>query len=137
MFPLEIRINFVKIVKNRWFSSVSSEDFKRIILILVLNDRLKNSRTKCENRMEKYWLVRKLWAIKVVDLFSFNYFVFYCYNIIKKNITREREKIHDFLFIRMKEFRIIILLRVFMWIQIKKSSNYANILNFFYLFHNI
>ena len=67
MFPLEIRINFVKIVINRWFSSVSSEDFKRIILILVLDDWLKNFRTKCENRTEKYWLVRILWAIKVVD----------------------------------------------------------------------
>ena len=42
MFPLEIRINFVKIVKNLWFSSVSSEDFKRIILIMILNDWLKN-----------------------------------------------------------------------------------------------
>ena len=45
----------------------SCEDFKHIILILVLNDWLKNFRTKCENRMEKYWLLRKLWAIKVVD----------------------------------------------------------------------
>ena len=32
--------------------SVSSEDFKRIILILALNDWWKNFRTKYENRME-------------------------------------------------------------------------------------
>ena len=57
MFPLEMRNNFVKVVKNQWFSSVSSEDFQLIILILVLDDWLKNFRTKCENRMEKLdWL---------------------------------------------------------------------------------
>ena len=52
-----MRNNFAKVVKNQWFSSVSSEDFQLIIMILVLDDWLKNFLTKCENRMEKYRLV--------------------------------------------------------------------------------
>ena len=58
MFPLQMRNNFVKVVKNQWFSSVSSEDFQLIIMILVHDDWLKNFRTKCENRMEKYTVIR-------------------------------------------------------------------------------
>ena len=43
MFQLEMRNNFVKVIKNQWFSLVSSEDFQLIIMILVLNDWLKKN----------------------------------------------------------------------------------------------